>query len=120
MEDTSIPPSESTQQNQVREPETPPVDSTEKLLSGLGYIGFLCVLPLILRRESKFCQYHGKQGLVLAIADLIIRLFTVTGWFYTFLLIIYYLVIAYSILQASKGKYFSLPLVSDIAKELKI
>ena len=101
-------------------PTTPTPDGTEKMLSALGYVGFLCILPLVLRKDSAFCQYHGKQGLILAIFDLIIRLFTVTGWFYTFLLVIYYAIIVYSLIRSYKGEYFTLPMISDIAKEIKL
>lgn len=98
----------------------PATDNTERLLSALGYIGFLCILPLVLRRDSRFCNYHGKQGLVLAIADMILRIFTFWTGFYTFILILIYAVMIYSAVRAYRGNEFTLPLISDIAKELKI
>jgi uncharacterized membrane protein len=39
----------------------------EKMLCILGYIGFLCVLPLILKPKSEMCQHHGKQALAVTL-----------------------------------------------------
>lgn len=109
---------------QVQPPIAPPSaevpDNTEKLLSALGYIGFLCVLPLVLRRDSKFCNYHGKQGLILAIVDMAIRLFSMFTGFYTVLLILFYLLMIYCIVRAFRGDSFTLPVVSELAGDLKI
>jgi uncharacterized membrane protein len=112
-------------QDQVQQPgdpqqPLPQLDGTEKLLSALGYIGFLCVLPLVLRRDSKFCNYHGKQGLILAIFDMAIRLFSMFTGFYTVLLILFYLLLIYCIVRAFRGDYFTLPVVSELAGDLKI
>ena len=39
-----------------------------KVIAAIGYFGILCLLPLILKKDSPFAQFHGKQGLVLLIA----------------------------------------------------
>ncbi len=50
------------------------VTKQEKTVAALGYIYFLCVLPLAFKRDSAYCQFHGKQALVLAI------LFFILSW----------------------------------------
>ncbi len=95
-------------------------DNTEKLLSALGYVGFLCILPLVLRRDSAYCNYHGKQGLILAIADMVLRILMFLGAFYTIFVVLYYIVILYCAYRAYSGDKFSLPLISEIANGLKI
>ncbi len=111
-------------------PETPPPtnqppllnpapDETEKLLSAIGYLGLLCVLPLVLRRESKFCQHHGKQALVLAIFDLGLRLTVFLGWLYGLVTLLYYGLIVYCMIRVFRGSYFRLPVVADMADSLK-
>lgn len=42
-----------------------------KIVAALGYIGILCLIPLLAKKESKFAQEHGKQGLVMFIAWII-------------------------------------------------
>lgn len=109
-------PPESNLQPPLLQPEP---DQTEKLLAALGYLGLLCILPLVLKRESKFCQLHGKQGLVLAIFDLGLRITVFLGWLYGVITLLYFVVIVFCMIRAFQGKYFELPVVSDLAKSLK-
>ena len=41
-----------------------PTNEEERSLASIGYVGFLCILPL-LKKDSQFCQWHGRQSLVL-------------------------------------------------------
>ena len=36
-----------------------------KIYAVIGYLGILCIIPLLLKRDNKFALFHGKQGLVL-------------------------------------------------------
>ena len=38
-----------------------------KIYAMVAYWGFLCILPLIVKKENNFAVFHGKQGLVLFI-----------------------------------------------------
>jgi fumarate reductase subunit D len=40
-----------------------------KLFAAIGYLSFLCFIPLFLKRENKFTQFHGRQALVLFILE---------------------------------------------------
>lgn len=42
-----------------------------KTLAALSYAWILCLVPLLGRRDSKFAQFHAKQGLVLFIIEII-------------------------------------------------
>ena len=97
----------------------------EKLLAAIGYISLLCLLPLLLKPKSEFCQFHGKQGLVLFIFALIVstigRWFSYGSfwWFGELLRIIIFIIAIYGITQAVKGLKKKIPLVGDMAKELE-
>ncbi len=39
----------------------------EKMLSIIGYVGFLCILPLVVKPKSEVCQHHGKQALAITL-----------------------------------------------------
>ena len=41
-----------------------------KFFAAIGYISLLCFVPLFLKRDNKFAQFHGRQGLVLFILEL--------------------------------------------------
>jgi uncharacterized membrane protein len=49
-----------------------------KIFAVLAYIGILVLIPLLAAKESKFAQYHAKQGLNLFIIGIIV-------WFITYL-----------------------------------
>ncbi|MCF7846887.1 MAG: DUF4870 domain-containing protein [Candidatus Gracilibacteria bacterium] len=92
----------------------------EKLLAVLGYFSFLCVLPLAIKPQSKFCQHHGKQALVLAIVFLLLSWL---GWFSlgmrVFLGLIHVIIALAAILHAWKGTMWKIPIIGDMAKKLK-
>ncbi len=91
----------------------------EKTLSAIGYISFFCILPLVLKQKSKFCQFHGKQGLVLTICYLILSLF---GLIHTLLSLIigllYIILIVLGIVNSVQGKLWKIPGVCIIAGKL--
>lgn len=57
------------------------IEYGERILSAIGYISFLCVLPLLAKPDSKLCQHHGRQGLVLAILSFLIPMVMGILWF---------------------------------------
>ncbi len=40
-----------------------------KFFAAIGYISFLCFVPLLLKRDNKFAQFHGRQALILFILE---------------------------------------------------
>jgi len=42
-----------------------------KVAAALSYVWILCLVPLFLKKNSKFCQFHAKQGLLLFIVEVI-------------------------------------------------
>jgi|CXWL01.1.fsa_nt_gi uncharacterized membrane protein len=97
------------------------VKKSEAFLSAIGYVSFLCILPLLLLRDSKFAQFHGKQALVLAIFIYFfdfIQIFPVAfAGAYTALKIC---VVIYSIVMAAKGTYFKLPFIYGLSEKFSI
>ena len=45
-----------------------------KWLSVISYIGFLFIIPLFLKKESKYARFHANQGLALFIVEVIMAL----------------------------------------------
>ncbi len=43
-----------------------------KVMAILAYLSWLVLIPIFAAKESKFARYHVNQGLVLAIAEIII------------------------------------------------
>ncbi len=54
-----------------------------KVIAALSYLGLLLLVPLLAKKDSPFCQFHAKQGLVLLIAWVIIgavSVIPILGW----------------------------------------
>lgn len=95
------------------------VKSDEKFLAAIGYFGYLGVLPLVLKRDSEFCQYHGKQSVALAIMMTFISALAVFMPLGFQLISILHLGISvFAFFQANSGKLWNMPLVGDIARKL--
>ncbi|MFH1414181.1 MAG: hypothetical protein ABIG56_04980 [Candidatus Omnitrophota bacterium] len=91
--------------------------------ASISYIGFLCIVSLILKKNNKFALYHAKQGLVLfvfEVAGFIISIIPILGLFLGIGTVIFALVSLWSILQALMGNYHRIIFVSEIADKITI
>ncbi len=67
-----------------------------RLWAFIGYLGILCLLPLLLKRDDAFAQYHAKQGLVLFITGVVISIIGIIpflGWVIGFFGILFVVVL---------------------------
>lgn len=101
-----------------------PVVKEGKVFAILAYIGILCLIPLLVKKENKFAFFHAKQGLVLFIAAValgIVGMVPFLGWI---LAVIGFILIPITcligIIQALMGNYWRIPLVADLADKMNI
>ncbi len=91
-----------------------------KLLAVFSYIWILCLIPLLWKRDSKFCQFHAKQGLVLFIFSLV---FSPVAWFPVFGQIPLFIILMVSIMGTIKTynkEWWEIPYVYDWSKKIKM
>jgi len=101
------------------DPEKSTLPSGEKLLSALGYISFFCILPLVLKPDSEFCQFHGKQGLVLTLIFLFLSWLGLMGVAFEVLLkVVYILIAGFGVINGIQGQKWEIPIVGKMAKKL--
>ena len=95
-----------------------------KIFAMVSYWFFLCILPLILKKDNKFAVYHGKQGLVLFIALVVVFILSIIPFFgpllFRTLFFVYLLIMLWGTIQVLRGKYTQIPIVSDIAKKINL
>ncbi len=100
----------------------------EKMLCVLGYIGFLCALPLLLKPKSAMCQHHGKQALAVTLlfflASAVISNFAIfvgtSGALLKFSVVIniaWTVVAIMGMMGATAGKKSTLPFFGMVAKK---
>jgi len=89
----------------------------------ISYISFLCIVSLVLKKENKFALYHARIGLVLFVFEVLIFLLSIIsilGWLKPVGLVVFTLVSLWGIIQSILGRYYRLPIISDIADTIII
>lgn len=104
-----------------------------KMWAILGYFLIFCLVPLLMKKESPYAQYHAKQGLLLfgiymgySILGMLFSL--VLGNFFGFLLLLYWIpgsivifaLLILGIMNAANGKTTPLPIVGKFIEGIKI
>jgi len=118
--------------NQGVSPEAPETNGDSgdaeknKGMAVLSYIGILCLIPLLAAKESKFAQFHAKQGLVLFLAEVLLSILyaipflnvimVFVGWIIYILLVVLAIM---GIVNALNGKYWKMPVLGGMAEKFK-
>ncbi|MDF2378839.1 MAG: hypothetical protein P1V18_01270 [Candidatus Gracilibacteria bacterium] len=93
----------------------------ERVIVALGYVSFLCILPLVLLQDSKFAQFHGKQALVLAIFIYFFdHLEILPATFISAYTLIKFVVVILAVYKSLKGKYFKIPFIYKLSDRFQI
>lgn len=96
-----------------------------KVFAFFSYLGFLFIIPLIAKPDSRFCKFHINQGIILCITEAIVEiicsglelvsvsasLVTVIGLITTALDILIACLAIYGIVNALTGKAKELPVI---------
>jgi len=107
-------------------PKFDPKDVEEnKVLAAIAYIGVLCFVPLILKKDSKFATEHAKQGVVLFIAELAVwalGMLPVIGWFIIGPVgsIIALIVSIVGFLKAISGEFWEIPGIGSYRNKINL
>ena len=91
-----------------------------KTIAALSYVWILCLVPLLGKKDSKFAQFHAKQGLVLFIIEIVAGLLV---WFPIFgqLLALALLVISViGIIKTLNGEWWKIPYIHDWSKKINL
>jgi uncharacterized membrane protein len=94
-----------------------------KVIAALSYIWILFIIPLFVKKDSKFCVEHGKQGLVLFIVELVLLVLSIVpiiGWIIEYIGgIVLFVVSLIAFIYAIQGKFWKIPGVYDLGKNFK-
>ncbi len=111
------------------------IPAADRLVAVIGYLPFLFFLPVRFRRQSLFCQFHGRQsGVLFGLWFLVVAiclgalLFAGSGGllvdvlFYIAYVVtgIYLLMMLIGILKVMLGERYRMPVVADIALALRL
>ena len=91
----------------------------ERTIATLSYIGFFAIVPFYLKKESKFCRFHGKQGMLVAIIFFSLSLFKVLGLIMDLVLILQFVIFLWMGFSALSGKWKKLPFIYNASCRLE-
>ena len=88
----------------------------------LSYLWILCLVPLFLKRDNRFAVFHGKQGLVLFMGEVvtsILGILPVGGWVIFFAgSALFGILSLMGLLHVLLGNYWRMPAVGGIAEKI--
>jgi uncharacterized membrane protein len=108
--DNSLPlPGETEEQRDIR---------VNKDVAAFSYVWIMSLVIFYTRKDSRFVQYHAKQGIVLFILSIVAPLIPVAG---KFLLLIVVGGMLLGFVHAAQGMYSDVPIAGEFAKgKLKV
>lgn len=92
-------------------------DEHERYTAALSYVWILCLYTLLFKRQSAFIQFHAKQGLVIFVVEILSFVFL---FFAPLVIVLCVIISLLGIRAALAGTYWTMPVVSDIVKRLKL
>ncbi len=96
-----------------------------KIWAFIGYWWILFLVPLLAKKENKFALFHGKQGLILFVLEIVVWILSyipVIGWFIIGPIgsIICIILAIIGMVKSLQGQYWKMPVLGDIAEKIKI
>ena len=95
-----------------------------RIYAVIGYLGILCLVPLLVKKDNKFALFHSKQGLVLFIGEVgaaIINIIPILGQLIWILSVLVFGILSLvGIVQSLMGNYWKMPVIGDIAEKISI
>jgi uncharacterized membrane protein len=91
----------------------------ERAIATMSYIPFLAIVPFYLKKESKFCRFHGKQGLLITIIFFLAWPITILDPFHDLLIAVICAIFYFMGLAALSGKWKRFPWIYPTACSLE-
>jgi len=87
-----------------------------KVLACLSYVSILFLIPMLVKKDSKFCQAHAKQGLIMFIG-LLFGVIPVIGWLWAMVLVVIDVI---AIIHTLQGKFWKIPGAYDLSQKFNL
>ncbi len=92
-----------------------------KMYAVLAYLSIFCIVPLIVKKSNPFVLSHGRQGLVLFVAEVASLVISIVfPWAFRPLLFILFGFSLWGMVMAIRGQGVELPIISRIAEKITI
>jgi len=93
-----------------------------KLAAVVGYICFLCIIPVFFKRHNRFAQFHGKQAFVLCCLEgvaFLIQFIPVMGEaIFSLGMVMCGMLSLLGMAKAGINQFWEMPVIYDLAEQL--
>ena len=84
-----------------------------KMYAVLAYLSIFCIVPLILKKNNTFVLAHGRQGLVLFVAEVGAMVVSIVlPWIFRPFLFILFGLSFWGMVTAIRGRFVELPIIA--------
>ena len=101
-----------------------PEISDGKFFAAVGYLSILCLVPLVLKKDNKFAQFHGKQALVLFILEIaasILKVVPALGdLVFTMGFVVFGILSLIGITKVLMGERWEMPVIYEISNRINL
>ena len=98
---------------------------SNKIMGVLAYLGLLVLIPLFAAKNSPFARFHCNQGIVLAVAEVVVsiafrilRKLPLIGWIFGVIAVLaslaMFVLAVLGIINAANGRAKELPLIGNV------
>ena len=93
-----------------------------KIFAVISYLSIFCIIPLVLKKDNPFVLSHGKQGLVIFVAEVAVFIAHIIlgQWFLRLGMFVLGVFSFIGIIKSLTGEYVRLPLISDVADKITL
>jgi uncharacterized membrane protein len=104
-------------------PQDPEIQDA-KFFAAIGYLNVLCFVPLLLKKENKFAQFHGKQALVLFILEIaasILKIVPALGdLVFTIAFVVFGILSLIGVMKVLMSEYWEMPVIYEISNRISL
>ncbi len=91
----------------------------ERTIAALSYVSFLAIVPFYLKKDSEFCRFHGKQGMLIAIVFFLVQLFAILDIIADIAILAQFIYFVLGGYAAVSGRWKKMPLIYDWSCQLE-
>ena len=99
-----------------------PVITQGKFFAAIGYVSILCFIPLLLKRDNKFAQFHGKQALILFVLELSAALLVIVPVvgevIFRFACFVFSIFSLAGVVKVLMNEYWEMPIIYPISSRI--
>jgi len=93
-----------------------------KVWALLSYLSILCIIPLVLKKDNLFVLWHGKQGLVIFMGQVVVFVMHIVlgPWILNLGFFILGSISLWGLIEVLRGNYVKLPIICGIADKITL